>query len=349
MKKEDLFKAMADVDPELIEEAHAYHGRKVIPAWMKWGTLAACAVIVIGALFVLPALQNRNWIAQKGNLSYGGGNGAAAVTATTTTKRYTLGGSDGDDVSYVDASGEQPDDATTTAAADDTTTAKSNKTTATGANAKGKTTTTAKSNKTTATKSGGTSTTTKSTTEGTARAGIGTTNRRTTTTAAPSARTTTKRTTTTTKRTTTTTKPTTPTSNGDVTVSEKNGIKSYSPVYPELASDSYLTRRDRWEKAKTLQSGMSRYYTNVMKKLLTAGNENTVCSPLSTYLSFAMLAETSGGNTRQQILNMLGVSSIDTLRDNVSTLWQANYNTAEEATCLLANSMWLKKGVTKTP
>ena len=129
----------------------------------------------------------------------------------------------------------------------------------------------------------------------------------------------------------------------NVVISEKNGIQSISPVYPKLGD--YLERWQKSQAAAALQSGMSRYYTNVMKKLLTAKDANTVCSPLSTYLSFAMMAEVTGGNTRQQLLNMLGVSSIDALRSNASLLWEANYNTAEDSTCLLANSMWLKKGV----
>ena len=49
--------------------------------------------------------------------------------------------------------------------------------------------------------------------------------------------------------------------------------------------------------------------------MLVSEDENTVCSPINLYIAFAMLAETSDGNTRQQILDMLGAQDMDTLRE----------------------------------
>ena len=102
--------------------------------------------------------------------------------------------------------------------------------------------------------------------------------------------------------------------------------------------DSY---RELTAKSAELQSGMDAYYQNLMKQMLVSEDENTVCSPINLYIAFAMLAETSDGNTRQQILDMLGAQDMDTLRENVSSLWESNYADTPALNSVLANSLWL--------
>ena len=102
--------------------------------------------------------------------------------------------------------------------------------------------------------------------------------------------------------------------------------------------DSY---RELTAKSAELQSGIDAYYQNLMKQMLVSEDENTVCSPINLYIAFAMLAETSDGNTRQQILDMLGAQDMDTLRENVSSLWESNYADTPALKSVLANSLWL--------
>lgn len=102
--------------------------------------------------------------------------------------------------------------------------------------------------------------------------------------------------------------------------------------------DSY---RELTAKSAELQSGMDAYYQDLMKQMLVSEDENTVCSPINLYIAFAMLAETSDGNTRQQILDMLGAQDMDTLRKNVSSLWESNYADTPALKSVLANSLWL--------
>ena len=102
--------------------------------------------------------------------------------------------------------------------------------------------------------------------------------------------------------------------------------------------DSY---RELTAKSAELQSGMDAYYQNLMKQMLVSEDENTVCSPINLYIAFAMLAETSDGNTRQQILDMLGAQDMDTLRKNISSLWKSNYADTPALKSVLANSLWL--------
>lgn len=86
-------------------------------------------------------------------------------------------------------------------------------------------------------------------------------------------------------------------------------------------------------------------YTALMKELLASGDENTVCSPLNIYIALSMLSEITDGNTRAQILAALKANDIESLRKNVSALWQSNYANDPSFTCLLANSLWLNNDV----
>lgn len=103
--------------------------------------------------------------------------------------------------------------------------------------------------------------------------------------------------------------------------------------------------REKMEKSKPLQEDISDYYSALMGKLLVSDDTNTVCSPLNTYIAFAMLAEVSDGNTRKQILDMLHVKDIETLRTNIKSLWEGNYADTPVFKSLLANSLWLNQSV----
>ena len=75
MNQEELFKAMSELDPQTVEAAEQYtkKAKAKPPIWLKWGALAACAVIVLGALFGLPALQYGNpQQVQKGSYTFDG-------------------------------------------------------------------------------------------------------------------------------------------------------------------------------------------------------------------------------------------------------------------------------------
>lgn len=58
-----------------------------------------------------------------------------------------------------------------------------------------------------------------------------------------------------------------------------------------------------------------------------------------------MLSEITDGNTRAQILAALKANDIESLRKNVSALWQSNYANDPSFTSLLANSLWLNSDV----
>ena len=79
--------------------------------------------------------------------------------------------------------------------------------------------------------------------------------------------------------------------------------------------------------------------------LLTKNNENKLWSPVNAYIGLAMTTELTEGETKQQILDLFGVEDTDTLRKQVSAVWESVYQDKSNEVCILANSLWLEKGL----
>ena len=88
------------------------------------------------------------------------------------------------------------------------------------------------------------------------------------------------------------------------------------------------------------------FLTAALPELLSgAGEQNRVCSPINLYMALSMLAEVSGGGTRDQILDLLGAENLTVQRERANKVWNANYAT-ERGRSALANSIWLSRDVT---
>lgn len=79
--------------------------------------------------------------------------------------------------------------------------------------------------------------------------------------------------------------------------------------------------------------------------LLTEGNENKLWSPVNAYIGLAMTTELTEGETRQQILDLLGAEDTDALRKQVSAVWESVYQDNSNEICVLANSLWLENSL----
>ena len=77
--------------------------------------------------------------------------------------------------------------------------------------------------------------------------------------------------------------------------------------------------------------------------LAEAGAENAVCSPASVYIALAMLAEITGGSTRDEIMTALGAKDLSALRKGVAALLAAETADDGKTTSLIGNSVWLNK------
>ena len=124
-----------------------------------------------------------------------------------------------------------------------------------------------------------------------------------------------------------------------------------TPSYPALASpdfgtDEYWemreTEKQKRERLEQNVDGMSAFYAGTMTALLRDGTENRVFSPLNLYLALSVLAETTAGDSRQQILDLLGQEDVTALRDKTNALWEGLYRDDELVTCRFGNSLWLR-------
>ncbi|MGN1155941.1 MAG: serpin family protein [Agathobacter sp.] len=105
-------------------------------------------------------------------------------------------------------------------------------------------------------------------------------------------------------------------------------------------------RESRYQAAMQAVSGLSAFFTNSNRQfLLTETNENKLWSPINAYIGLAMVTELTEGETRQEILDLFGVKDTATLRKQVSAVWESVYQNSSNEICVLANSLWLEKGL----
>ena len=101
-------------------------------------------------------------------------------------------------------------------------------------------------------------------------------------------------------------------------------------------------RRARNAAATSASGAMDEYLRAALPALLTTGDgKNAVCSPVSVYMALSMLAEITDGESRAQILSLLGAESIEALRETAEKVWAANYQNDGAVTSVLADSLWL--------
>ena len=70
--------------------------------------------------------------------------------------------------------------------------------------------------------------------------------------------------------------------------------------------------------------------------------ENTVYSPVSLYVALSMLTELTDGETKQQVMDLLGAADAGALRQQIKKLWVSVYQDGD-AVCRLANAAFLRE------
>lgn len=69
--------------------------------------------------------------------------------------------------------------------------------------------------------------------------------------------------------------------------------------------------------------------------------DNPVCSPANIYMALSVLAESTSGTTQEEILDALGIESIDKLRKKANNLWLQCYQDDGARKSVMSNSIWL--------
>ena len=87
------------------------------------------------------------------------------------------------------------------------------------------------------------------------------------------------------------------------------------------------------------------FLTGSEQFLSTQGSENALWSPINAYIGLSMMTELTDGASRQQILDLFGVSSTDELRQQAGAVWESAYHDNGHEISTLANSLWLEEGL----
>ena len=126
----------------------------------------------------------------------------------------------------------------------------------------------------------------------------------------------------------------------------------YPEMIPYPSNNSYEAY-EAWRDSVDAQkrelgdiSGLQTFFARSAQTFLTEKpGENRVYSPLNVYMALSMLAQLTDGDSRGQILELLGSESMDGLRRQASDVWNANYRDDGALTSVLASSLWLNRDV----
>ena len=113
--------------------------------------------------------------------------------------------------------------------------------------------------------------------------------------------------------------------------------------------DAYLADVEVWEKEMRAlgmnvepESGAVLDFAGQTAGKIFTGGENTVYSPISLYVALGMLTELTDGQTKQQVLDLLGAADTEALRQQIKNLWLSVYRD-NDAVCRLANAAFLRE------
>ena len=120
----------------------------------------------------------------------------------------------------------------------------------------------------------------------------------------------------------------------------------------DLISSAYAVERAEYPNSAPHAADTSGYegaHTFVAESvpvfLSGAAEGNRVYSPLSAYMALAMTAELTDGESRAQILSVLGENDVATLREHANVIWNQNYLDDETGKSILASSVWMDESI----
>lgn len=158
-------------------------------------------------------------------------------------------------------------------------------------------------------------------------------------------------------------------SSGQDDASELGVLTVSSAHYPEMAlypdemlyindnggiDDTFWDAYEVWENDNQARRTMledydgelNPFFTDSIRQFLSGSQgQNRIYSPINVYMALGMLAEVTDGESREQVLTLLGTDNIDDLRTQANTIWEANYQNDGATTSVLAGSLWLNEDV----
>ena len=121
-------------------------------------------------------------------------------------------------------------------------------------------------------------------------------------------------------------------------------FEAYDRAYRKWSNASYAHMSGFSASQRTTAlNGVSSFAQSGMAQLLSGETgTNRVYSPANLYMALAMLAEVTDGDTRTQVMRLLGVNDIGLLREMSDTAWNLMYRDNGLMKSVLAGALWLR-------
>ena len=131
--------------------------------------------------------------------------------------------------------------------------------------------------------------------------------------------------------------------------------KLAAPQYPQMApyptefAATFDADYDAWRDSlkaqrrdRDLSAELEAYFAKTIPAVLAGvTGENVLCSPINLYMALAMLAECAGGESRAQVLELLGSADVETLRQQASDVWNVTYRADGAVQRTLGSALFL--------
>ncbi len=123
--------------------------------------------------------------------------------------------------------------------------------------------------------------------------------------------------------------------------------------YPDMTTDDGFAAFDAWradQASRSLPAGTLQELAPFFRQTASAflkgdAVQNQAYSPLNVYLALGMLARTAGGESRQQLMDLLGAVDVSRLSEISRDVWLSAWRDDVAAACELAASLWLRNGM----
>ncbi len=111
----------------------------------------------------------------------------------------------------------------------------------------------------------------------------------------------------------------------------------------EIKKEWARTTEKKKSELGSVPAGAEEFFKTAVTELMTKeGGSNVVISPTNIYIALGMLADCASGETREQILSLLGEDDVSSCRAAASAVWNAVYTDDGITRCVLADSLWMR-------
>lgn len=132
----------------------------------------------------------------------------------------------------------------------------------------------------------------------------------------------------------------------------------FDPETKRFDSDGFDKVYDAWRNDQKRQRSFGEQFKGDYRNFFSRSSQvilqdpdqiNPVYSPGSLYLALSMLAEVTDGESRAEILKLLGQDKLEQVREDAEAMWNMNYSADGALNCTLANSLWLNQNLEYRP